>query len=129
MSTRRKSRVVRQSWAAYDALIEKAFAKHDTPTATPTSSIHPLEPNATDNAVDSLWEKVWELKARALEALPSKVESLEVAEREARRSGKQQTNAKAESAPVTPKGEVPLIEKAPIEKAPRLKRKSRWAQL
>ena len=85
MSTRTsKPRVVRQSWAAYDALIEKAFAKHDTPPITPESTVHPLEPDEVlDSSLDPLWERVWELKAKTLNTIPSKVKSLEAAGKKA----------------------------------------------
>lgn len=94
----RTSRPVRESWIAYDELIEKAFAPRDslvvsTPTQSPTLNSRdldvmlrdfpevPPEPRTADEksrqAIEALWEQVLEQKAKALAALPGKVESLE----------------------------------------------------
>ncbi|KAF7791685.1 hypothetical protein EIP86_002708 [Pleurotus ostreatoroseus] len=81
MAAQPKSRATRQSGATYDALVEKATAKGEAlnPTVSPTPTVRPLEPDALSNdGLDPLWEKVWNMKAKALEALPSKVRSLDV---------------------------------------------------
>ena len=83
MAAQPKSRATRQSGATYDALVEKATAKGEAlnPTVSPTPTVRPLEPDALSNdGLDPLWEKVWNMKAKALEALPSKVRSLDVGE-------------------------------------------------
>ncbi|EKM58319.1 uncharacterized protein PHACADRAFT_182671 [Phanerochaete carnosa HHB-10118-sp] len=92
----RTSRPVRESWAVYDNLIEKAFAPRDslevsTPTQSPTLHSREVEPALPDipeipplsadeksrEAIEALWEQVLERKAKVLASLPSKVESLE----------------------------------------------------
>ena len=94
----RTSKPVRESWIAYDELIEKAFAPRDSlavSTPTPSPTLHPRdvdaalpdipeippEPTVTDEksqqAIEALWEQVLQKKAQALAARPSKVESLE----------------------------------------------------
>ena len=128
-----KPRVVRQSWAAYDALIEKAFAKHDTPPITPESTVHPLEPDEVlDSSMDPLWERVWELKAKTLDTLPSKVKSLEGA-------AKKTTQQRNGSSPSRGFVMEPIVEEgrsadatrvdrdAPQLEEPKLKRKARYA--
>ena len=90
-SSRRQSQAVRQSWDAYDSLIERAFALKDSPVPSPT--LHSRDMDATSSEVtlpadpdpiytdqsmlDPVWEEVREQKAKILAALPSKVKSLE----------------------------------------------------
>lgn len=91
----RTSRHVRESWAAYDQLIERAFAPRESvaggSTATPSPTLHHVDlsladipeipPEAADEddekALGALWAQVRERKAKVLAAMPSKVESLE----------------------------------------------------
>lgn len=131
MAARPKSRVVRQSWATYDALVERAFAEDDvpSPTVSPESAVHPLEPDAvSDNALGPLWEKVWELKAKALETLPSKVKSLDVGKR---RASQNERGGKVGIVEISPKNsESPdrtKVETPRGEKPHKLKRKSRYS--
>ncbi|GJE88667.1 Hsp20/alpha crystallin family protein [Phanerochaete sordida] len=95
-STPRASKAVRDSWVAYDKLIERAFAPREsladsTPTPSPTlqgrdfdmdlADIPEIPPEATDEketeALGAVWEQVRERKAKALATMPGKVESLE----------------------------------------------------
>lgn len=89
--SRRQSLAVRQSWTAYDSLIERAFALKDSPIPSPT--LHPRDMDATSSeltlpadpdpihtdqsTLDPVWEEVREQKAKILAGLPSKVKSLE----------------------------------------------------
>lgn len=73
----------------YDDLIERAFATKESPTGTPSPTLHPrdldpssselpTEPAPTEETVlNPVWEEVREQKAKLLAKLPSKVESLE----------------------------------------------------
>ena len=81
MAAQPKSRATRRSGATYDGLGHKTSAEGETsnPAVSPTPTVRPLEPDALSNdGLDPLWEKVWNMKAKALEALPSKVRSLDV---------------------------------------------------
>ncbi|KAI0684949.1 hypothetical protein BC835DRAFT_1421766 [Cytidiella melzeri] len=82
----------RESWMAYDSLIAKAFAAHQTPAMTETASsaqtLRAVDPNvhsprspsdilSPDQELEPVWDAVRQFKAKALAALPSKVKSLE----------------------------------------------------
>ncbi|KAJ3526532.1 hypothetical protein NM688_g8250 [Phlebia brevispora] len=127
MAARPTSRV-RQSWATYDALVEKAFAKHEDPTMSPEPTVHPLD-TVPDNSLDPLWEKVWELKSRALAAMPSKVKSLDTAGKEATGPAKDRNSKIAPlniqvASRQTDSQEHTKVETPRAEKLPKLKRKS-----
>lgn len=96
--------IIRQSWAAFDTLLEKAFAtpssssRSSTPIPSPVldckrldtnqpqsddldtplvSPVSPVLPPPLEVSVESIWDEVRRHKERVLAALPSKVPSLE----------------------------------------------------
>ena len=78
--------------------------------------MRPQEPgDADEKALEALWERVWELKAKALEALPSKVRSLGEA--------KPEESTEVEKEAMSPKA-VSQEDRGRQER-PKLKRKSR----
>ena len=80
-----KGGIVRESWTGYNTLIERAFSKHRTHDGDPPSpSVPPVMgyDGVAGNSLDPLWEKVRDLKSRALETMPSKVKSLSAAQKE-----------------------------------------------
>ena len=114
--------VVRESWVAYDALIARAFAQRDTPSAstTATPSLHSVDLQQLHapeiltpdgETLGHVWDAVRELKSKTLAALPSKVQSLQGVE--------------PSLSPLPPAKAISEVQ--PLVEQKKLKRKSRCA--